>query len=351
MNERTTTRGPEGGFPPEEQEVRRLLEKAGSRPEVPPEHLAAIQTAFRAEWETRFRRTPRRPRWQVALPLAAAVLLALGAGWWWWKAGAPAPPPAAVARVERVEGTVVVRSPASGDPASAVLEEALETGQELLAGAELETAETGGRAALRLASGLSLRLDAGSRGRLLTAAVFQLDRGAVYADTGAGPGGGGGIEIRTALGVARDVGTQFEVRLLEEQGPAMRVRVREGTVLVERGEDSRAAEAGTELALGSDGSVRRGKISRYGSPWAWVLDTAPRPAMEGWTLARFLAWVGRETGWEIRFADPGLEASAGEIHVYATLGSLTPEEAPAAVLPGAGLGFEVVDGVLVVRRP
>jgi ferric-dicitrate binding protein FerR (iron transport regulator) len=278
----------------EEEQVRHLLEEAGPRPEVPPEDLAKIKAAFRAEWEghVRRRRSPDRRLWL----LAASVLLAIGLGWWFW----PASPPASVA------------------------------------GPELET-ET--PAAFRL-KGASLRLDAGSRVRLVSASEIRLERGAVYIDSQ----GAGTVAVQTPLGTVTEIGTQFEVRLLES---AVRVRVREGAVRVE----SHRAEAGTELTLKADGSVTQSRIAAYGPPWDWVLKAAPPIRIEGLTLEEVLDRVARETGWTVRYEDPGLAASAGEIVVHGNVEHLAPEQALEVVLPGAGLDHRVVDGVLILRAP
>jgi ferric-dicitrate binding protein FerR (iron transport regulator) len=295
----------------EEEQVRHLLEEAGPRPEVPPEDLAKIKAAFRAEWQqhVRRRRFPDRRLWL----LAASVLLVIGFGWWLW--------PAASAPVARVEGT-------SGR----------EEGAELLSGTGVVTEED--PLALRLEGGASLRLDVDSQVRLVSTSVIELRRGAVYLDSE----GTGTVTVQTPFGTVMEVGTQFEVRLLES---ALRVRVREGEVRV----DSHRAEAGTELTVQADGSVTRNRIASYGPPWSWVLKAAPPLRIEGLTLAEVLARVTRETGWTIRYEDPGIAASAGEIVVHGDVGHLAPDQALEVVLPGAGLDYQVVDGVLILRAP
>lgn len=328
----------------EEDEVRRLLESAGPRAEIPPDDLAQIKRAFRAEWQehVRQRRARRFSAWnrRQVLALAATLLLAaVGIGWWLRSLDAPgAATP--VARVESVTGVVTARSPREERETRAVR---LTAGMEVLAGTELET---GGHAALRLASGASLRLDAGSRVRLVTASEVDLARGAVYLDSGGeGPGA---VAVRTPLGLVREIGTQFEVRLLEA-GSALRVRVREGEVRIERGDASHPAVAGVELTLRADGTVTRQEVAGHGSPWNWVLEAAPPLEIEGKTLQEVLDQVARETGWTIRYADESLAASAGSIVVHGAIGHLTPDQALDVVLPGAGLRYEVVEGVLVIR--
>lgn len=348
----------------EEREVQRLLQEAGPRPEVPGEDLAAIKAAFRKEWAEVVRqpvREPNRPWHRTAGPLlavAATVLLAIGVGWWWWQLGPTDLGP--VAQVEALQGEVLMRQVDGEDGGGTEGWRVLAADGEIASGAELRTptGETGnpGRTALRLASGPSLRLDAGSHVRLVSATAVELERGAVYVDTGehAGEptGEGDAIEIRTPLGVATDVGTQFEVRLIEETpgGDALRVRVREGLVLLTQDGLSESAGVGEELTLHADGSVERASVALYGDPWSWAVQTTPAFDIEGRTLREFLDWVARETGQPIRYADPELAQAADTIVLHGSMGGVTPDLAPSVVLPGAGLEHEVVDGTLVVSR-
>lgn len=316
--------------------VRQLLEKAGPRPDPPPEDLAAIQAAFRSQWQEHVGKTRRTSRSPWMAGLAAAAVLLVGIGLWWWSLGGstPATP---IGRMETLEGTVTAGS-----------ETRLSADDEIPAGTELVTeAESG--AGLRLANGTSLRLDSDTRVLLVSPSSVELERGAVYADTGSLPNKS--IQVSTPFGTATDVGTRFEVRLLEDGAGAVRVRVREGLVRLEAQETRGTAEAGVELTLFAGGNFSRADVAPWDPSWAWVMDLAPPFELEGRTLDELLHWVARETGWTVRYADPELEASAGSIVLHGSTGGLTPDQAPDVVLPGAGLEHEVVDGTLVVREP
>lgn len=335
--------------------VASLLEKAGPRPEVPAEDLAAIKQAFRSAWEERCGRgagrgagrratRPARGPW---LALAAALVAGLGLAGWWWSFG-PGAGPGTLARVEAVAGPVTVRP--AGETAGP---SRLSAGMEIAAGAAVETAGAGEAgaawAAMRLTDGHSVRLDSASLVRLTGAFSLSLERGAVYLDSG-GSREAESVTVRTPLGVARSLGTQFEVRLLGRETPSMRVRVREGDVRVEAGRTAYAAGPGVELTLHADGSVTRSSVAFHGPPWRWTLQAAPPLEIEGLPLDAFLDWVARETGWEIRYADPKLAAKAKEIVLHGSMGELTPDQALEGVLPGAGLEHRVEGGTLTVRR-
>jgi hypothetical protein len=307
-------------------DVARLLRLAGPRPAVADD--GAAREAARAEWRRQVWAHRRRKTFvQAGGWLAAAVVvMAVGAVLWQWLQVTPA------ATLEARTGSVtVVPEPGAGDA--------------LRPGSLIETAD--GRVALRTASGHSVRLDATSRARLISSSTLELERGAVYVDSGlAGPAGA--FEVRTPLGVARDVGTQFEVRLA--QGDGLFVRVREGTVELTRGDASHTAAAGDELRIDADGTVTRAAVARYGAPWEWVLAIAPAFDATGRPLADLLEWAAREGGWELRFADDAL-AVAAQAEIHAPLEGLTPEQAVAVMVRGSNLTYRLEDGVLLIERP
>ncbi|HUP43256.1 MAG TPA: FecR domain-containing protein [Thermoanaerobaculia bacterium] len=334
----------------DDREMRELLERAGPRPEIPEADLEAIVTSARAEWQARWESEPRREAWWrsrgAAAGLAAALALAVGLGWWWQGlrgGGAPA----VVAQVEVVSGPVrLAAGGGEGRPLAA--------GEPVPAGAVVATGgatEREGRVSLRLATGTTVRLDSASRLRLASASILELERGAVYLDTGTAERPGAPLEVRTALGTARDLGTQFSVRLVGADARALGVRVREGRVEVVRRGRTYVAGAGDELVLRREGPLERRRVPGYGPAWEWAMDAAPGFDLEGRTLRELLDWVSRETGWRILYEDPELSAAAEEIVLHGSLGDLDPDQAPFAVLPGAGLEGELRQGVLVVRRP
>ncbi|HLF56498.1 MAG TPA: hypothetical protein VI942_06600, partial [Thermoanaerobaculia bacterium] len=176
---------------------------------------------------------------------------------------------------------------------------------------------------------------------------LELERGALYVDSAGAPAARA-PEIVTPLGSFRELGTQFEVRLLE--GDGARLRVREGAVAFER---AAPAGAGEELLVAADGELRRGPVATHGEAWDWVLETAPMPAIEGWTLVRYLDWLARETGWRIAFADAGAAKLARTVVLHGSIERLTPAESSAAVLGSAGFEQRLDDGILsvAVRTP
>ncbi len=326
--------------------VARLLRAAGPRAAVPTEDMARAKQAARAEWlrvaEAEKWRDNGRP-WRIALALAASLALVAGAFLWQgslktlWSAG-----PEPIATLELAEG---LRLGSEGEEAIA-----LEAGEPLFPGATIETQSPGEgpvRAALRLAGGASLRLKEDSRLRLVSAHVFHLDYGTLYIDAP----GDASLVVQTPLGMMRDIGTQFEVHLPSD-GSRLRLRVREGVILLSRGERSHTAQAGSEVEVLPDGSLMEGSVPSHGEIWNWVQANAPGFDTEGRTVLEILHWASREAGWKLEFAEATLEASLAEASVGSSVILRQPEEGIAAALLSSGLGLEhrLEEGVLTVRR-
>jgi ferric-dicitrate binding protein FerR (iron transport regulator) len=198
-----------------------------------------------------------------------------------------------------------------------------------------------------MASGHSVRLDVGTHVRILSEQALGLDRGVAYIDSGPRPAAPDvSLEIRTPLGVVREIGTQFEVKA---EGDAVRVRVREGEVSLETGADRLRVAAGIEISVDLDGSTTRRRLPSYAPEWDWLGQVTPMMDLEGRSLREFLDWIGRERGWQIRFESGSVAASASEIILNGSIEGLTLDEALQAVLPTTGTSFHVEEGILTVE--
>jgi ferric-dicitrate binding protein FerR (iron transport regulator) len=321
----------------EAEAIARLLRLAGPRPRVPADREARLRSAAHAHWSTSVRRG-RRLRWAVwtSVSLAAASVLIFIATLRGWRVLDILPVPgSAVATVLRVEGFLNV--PASQAPAA---------GAELKSRAALTTG-AGDRVALQMRGGAVVRVDSGTRLRLISPSSIDLDSGAVYVDSGPSGKAAPPMEIRTRLGIVRDVGTQFQVRV--GQG-GIQVSVRQGIARLEREGASHDATAGIELSLRDDGALTSRTIPSTGGEWDWILHLSPSFPLEGSPLAEYLAWVGRETGLRIEFQDPSVEEEAPRVILHGSVEGLRPEETLAAVLPTCGMTHAIDGDTVTIRR-
>ena len=195
----------------------------------------------------------------------------------------------------------------------------------------------------RFPGATSVRLDVGSRLRVLSENAVELLAGAVYIDTG---GETTRFEVRTAFATARDVGTQFEVRLLDG---AVRLRVRAGAVVLSGGGRSVTAQEDTEVVMSGDGTESR-PIAPDDDVWSWVTGVAPPVDFEGLTLADFLDRLASEQGWAIQYAEEPLAKDAAGFVLHGSARGLTPREAVEVAISTTGLRHRFEGRTLHVLR-
>jgi ferric-dicitrate binding protein FerR (iron transport regulator) len=322
-----------------DQDLERLLKSAGLRERPPAEVEHAVRARLHAEWIEMLHSNRERRYRRRGFALAAG-LLAAAVGLWIAGSETRAPPAAA--------GTIAVASGEVREKAGWLSGwRAMGGGDVVLAGRTLETGP-GGRAALALPGGVSVRIDRGTRVAFVEPGLLTLVRGALYVDSGAGQARLAQLRIETPAGAVRHVGTQYELRLFDS---GMRLRVREGRVEF-RATDGAVEQGrrGEQLVIFGDGRVQREATPLHDASWDWVAQTAPAVELEGMTLARFLAWAGRELGREISYAPAITEAELAAVVLHGSTEGLTPGEALQAVLATTSFRADRDDERIVIAR-
>lgn len=317
-------------------DVAALIRLAGRRPAVPEDVAARVRAAAHEHWQSGLRQRAR-ARWLwrgAALAAAASIVLAIAWSLLRVEPSPGGPPALASVRVESLVGP----ARAGGRP--------LQAGAEVPAGSGIETGK-GGRVAVRLPSGHSVRLDESSRIRILERLALALDRGAVYVDSGVHARTAEPLSLRTPLGEIRETGTQFEVRL---EADSVRIRVREGSVALRAADGLHQVDAGTELAADGRGAAMTREIPGYGPEWEWITRIAPMPELEGLSVRAFLDRITREGGWALHFANEEAARHAAETVLQGSVSGMTPEQALEAVLPTCGMIHRIEEGRLIVDR-
>jgi ferric-dicitrate binding protein FerR (iron transport regulator) len=313
--------------------VARLVRTGGSRLDPPREAYDRVFAAASAALETRLAQR-RRVRWTRSLALAASVVLAAGAALW---VGLREPVNLQVATAEHQSGLVTLL--AAGQPDW----QTLAPGTLVTQGSWLRTGAASG-VALRMTNGLSLRIDAGSAVSFETPRRVRVQRGAVYVDSQAGDARLAAvrpsIEIVTPLATARDVGTQFEVRLIDSD---TLLRVREGSVWLTHEGGEVKGRAGEQLRVEPGGGLARSAIASADPAWDWVVSMAAAPEIDDQPLSSVLAWVSRETGRSIRYDSPATERRAAAAILHGSIRGLEPLPALETVLATSALGYRIVD--------
>jgi ferric-dicitrate binding protein FerR (iron transport regulator) len=311
----------------EEHDIAALLRAVGSRPAASAEAMAAARTAVEAEWRATVAARQRRRQF-TGWAMAASV--ALGAVAVWLVRPLVQPEAQVVASLARVVGGVEENT---GDGRWTPL--AATDG--IASGTRLRTA-SGGRAALRMANGVELRLDSRTLLAFEDATHATLEGGAVYVDSGA-PGGAPGPDfvLDTPAGSVRHLGTQYQARYVNGD---LQVAVREGRIAVDRTSGNVVAHAGEQITL-ADGDVTRAALAPNAADWSWVADVTPPFSIEGRSVEDFLIWVARETGRTIVYTSGEAAQQSRSVTLRGTVEGLTPDQAVQAVLSTTSLQPEL----------
>ena len=321
--------------PDPDRSIETLIRLAGER-EMPSEAaMARARSAAEESWQRMLGASPSRPRWRMPLAFAATLALVTFAAWFWTQREA-VPPATVVARIVAVSGASSLQS---GETEIAVARDA-----EVMSGSTLATGQ--GRVAASFAEAVSLRIDENTRLRVDGRDHVTLLQGALYVDSG-GLGPGPPLTITTPAGEVRHVGTQFQVRVA---GDTTRILVREGRVALRRGADdaTRMVAAGDALEVqGNDERWQHG-LAAYGEQWEWAARVSGTLAIEDRPLSEFLAWIAREHGWQIHYADESLQQRTLDIRLHGSLEGLATDAMLERVSLVTGIPLVTNDGVLWV---
>ena len=311
--------------------VASLIRAAGRRAEPPVDAYQQVFTAATAAF--REKTAKRRERtlllWAAAASVAAlAIALVLQ-----WNSSSTQ---AQVATVARVIGSVELEADGGWKPMT-------EAGGALAKGARLRTL-AGGGVALALDGGASLRLAAATEVLMDGPRRILLRSGTLYLDkTGSV---GTGYQIETPAGTARDVGTQFELHVA---GGALRLRVREGRVEIDRAGQHLSGSAGEQLEIDPLGGVTRSTIAATDMAWQWTETVAPAPDIDGQPAAVLLAWVARETGRRLHYESAAVATRAANVILHGNIRHLAPLAALDVMLATTDLEYTLIGDTMEVR--
>jgi ferric-dicitrate binding protein FerR (iron transport regulator) len=276
--------------------VESLLGLASPRPSPPAEDEHAIRHAVHTEWRSVVgKRQSSRRYWYAGLAAMLVVAVSLLT-----QLPGENPPVVDVARVSRQLGDVYL----------------LGEGSKLIAAPELDTVrqgqvlQTGTAAGLNLEWGTSgsLRMDEETRVRLVSENAVFLERGRLYFDAppkSPAPA----LRIEAAAGTVRHIGTQY---IAEARGDKLVVSVREGQVRIDGLRHSVQAGEGKRVALRGLAEPVVTDVRTYGRLWEWSEALAGHVDMDGASIAEFLDWVARETGYRVRYVDERAREAATE---------------------------------------
>jgi len=315
-------------------DIGRLIHFAGARDTIPAERLEKARRRVGAHWEhvvAHQRRGGIRTYYRY-VAVAASIVVAIGASFILWRA-VDVGPAIASASIDRVLGEVMVANEVAGK-GDVIGEDAL-----------IATAADS-RIALRMAGGQSLRIDTSSQVLVHSSNHVSLQSGGVYIDTDTAlnslP-----IMVSTPFGVARDVGTQFQVRLADS---VLMVGVRDGVVEVaQAGQASLSVNKDRFVELDMNGKKAERILSTDDPSWDWVETVAPEFDIQGASLHQYLTWYAKQRGVYLVWADDASQARAERIELAGSIADTTLHESLLIVQRIAPFEFQIEGGTILVK--
>lgn len=290
-------------------DIGQLVRFAGERESVDEERMARARERVGAHWQgvVDERRQKRSLGRIQQLAIAASIVAVIGITVALWPAG---PGTDQLVAVNRVSGDVMVddRLVSAGDIFAT--HSTIETGDD-------------GRIALEFPDGQSVRLDNDTVLTVLASDHIELTAGGVYVDSGP-LSDDAQITVATRLGKATDIGTQFQVRLSDDQ---LLVGVREGLVELSRPDTALLAiDSGNLFEISAGGAETGRRIAGNDPIWGWVTAISPAFDIEGVTLESYLHWYSREAGLDLEWQDSASRDLARRTRLSGTIDGMALDD-------------------------
>lgn len=287
----------------------RLFRVLGPSPTLPPELKRSWETTFSRELAAHNAQRRKQRRGYFGAACAAALLLVAT---YLYVRGDPPYMEAPIAHVVSVDGSAEAVAEGTRQPLHEGAQ--LHTGQNVQVGPHALLAIRLRDADVRMNSDTEIALHA---------TRLQLLRGQIYVDAGATPHPGPALEIETPFGTLAHVGTQFVVSVTDA---GMRAAVREGSIAVNAAGRHRivsAADGAEELIVTPAGAVTTQPVASTGGMWTWVVDAAPRYAMDGHNADDFLVWAARQLGAQLDYTNDATRVHAQTVVLHGDVRTLS----------------------------
>jgi len=321
-----------------ESQIAELLKKTGTR-QLPPSVLAdEVYSNVKSVWqeEVDLRRRKFKQRF---FAIAAGFMLMIGAGF--MAISMPEGSSNGMNQFASVTQAINVVEQRVDDQAWSVAylaSDSSSVGSSGASTAEFQELRTGtdSYAFVAMDTGFEIRLDSNTQVLFRSREEIEVLSGAVYVDSNQLKKGRH-LLVNTPFGQTRDIGTQYEVRLLDD---TLRVQVREGRVDVTTEAGLWAAKAGERIVLADNKVISKSELKPDDESWQWTQNVGKKFQIDGQTLDAYLHWLERESGKRTVYQSDEAETAAKATILHGTIDGLGVLDSLPAVL--ATTNFHIV---------
>lgn len=235
-----------------------------------------------------------------------------------------------VATVRSVMGTATANDVSFGSGSS------LKTGDEL-------STDKSGAVVLALPNGSIVKIDKLTKLRFTGPEDIELFAGGIYFNSF----NQGHIRIHTTRGVASDIGTEFETRLLENE---LLVRVREGKVRVDQAKTAVYVASGQVLRL-AQGTARITNIAVDDEYWIWADAMDDDFSLTSRSMAEILVWLAHKEGWSLIYEDAADQQRARQDVIHGRLNVVDGAQLLRQLSLISDMQFQLKNKILSVSYP
>jgi ferric-dicitrate binding protein FerR (iron transport regulator) len=324
-----------------EQRLATLIGQAGPRHTAPATVTEQVRAAVESEWQQLLllRRQQRQRRWLVAAGVLIAAIGVIGFGWQTSK-----PALQLASDVPPVLASISYLPVSHQGSGAQLSEHSMDVYQPVHANELLRT-ESGRGARMATSTGISLRIATSTQLRWINEHELQLLQGAVYVDS---HNNAAALMIRTPQAQVTHVGTQYQVNTSVS---GLIVSVRSGEANIHSaGKAVLTVRRSEQLRIDADGQSVVAALANDDASWQWV-DALTEPfVLENRTVAEFLRWVANETGYQLHYTSPTVQAAADATVLHGKSTRMAPLQAMQMVLATTDMRATVQGTTLVVLQ-
>lgn len=307
-----------------QRDIEKLLTLAGRRTRPSPAVEKDVFEAVHAQWKKSYRK----PFYKRYSPLLMAASIVLFSYMSIYLFSLPAP----ADYIQKVQLQGQVHS--SDDRENWQL---LAANQSMNVGDYIKTSKDN-RLLIKLDNGNVLRLDEHTEIQLLGRHEMALLAGAVYVDSDRATQNNA-LEIKTDTATIRHIGTQYSVRLL--QNDQVNILVRSGQVAFATDTIESEIDKGSEVTFSVTKIVDQKPISAYDNKWSWTQQIAEEFDIQGKNLVEYLNWVSQESGYPVQWDNSIDQSKSENIILSGSIRGLTPLQSLEVVLPTTRFGYNL----------